>query len=285
MAQLSRSTRPCRAPGSRRRWAPSRPRSGSSSDSPRGTAEARRARAELREQSRGTPRGPRSTRTATPRRRSCRSPRARRAPARRRASTASVVARPRGRRRAAWSSRPLRVLLVRHAAVVAHPGLVHGVVPARHEAVDLVVRARRRRCCSRASTGCRRSSTSSVNQTRILKRKSRVVSAPTGQMSATFIEYGLSSSRAREQLEQRLVAAVEHAELAGLGHLAAEAHAAPAQDAALLVEHDRRPEVDGLLRGPARLARARRRSRRTRTRSPAACTRRPGRRSGSRAGG
>src|SRR5882672_11311847 len=37
-------------------------------------------------------------------------------------------------------------------------------------------------------------STSSVNQTRILKRKSRVVSAPTGQMSATFIEYGLSSS-------------------------------------------------------------------------------------------
>src|SRR5688572_31483796 len=36
-------------------------------------------------------------------------------------------------------------------------------------------------------------SVNDISQLRALKRKSRLVSAPTGQMSMTFIEYGLSN--------------------------------------------------------------------------------------------
>src|SRR5207247_5471783 len=44
-----------------------------------------------------------------------------------------------------------------------------------------------------------------------------------------------------------VVAAIEDAELAGLGDLVGEAHTAGAEDASLLVEHDMRPERHGLV--------------------------------------
>ena len=75
-------------------------------------------------------------------------------------------------------------------------------------------------------------------QTRTLKRKSRSVSAPTGQMSTTLADNGLSSTAAIEQRDRRMIAAVNHGQLIGLSDLLAEAHAAGALDAALTVEND-----------------------------------------------
>ena len=75
-------------------------------------------------------------------------------------------------------------------------------------------------------------------QTRTWKRKSRSVSAPTGQMSTTLPEYLFSSVLPGEEPDLRVVAPVEDAQLARSRDLVAEAHAARAQDAALGVEDD-----------------------------------------------
>ena len=85
--------------------------------------------------------------------------------------------------------------------------------------------------------------------------------------------------------DQRVVAAVLDAERVGLRDLAREAHAARAQDAALVVEHDALGQLVVLGRvRPWRRARPTAR-RCTRSGSPAACTRRPCRRCRSRPGG
>ena len=88
-----------------------------------------------------------------------------------------------------------------------------------------------------------------------------------------------------EGADEGAVAALQQLQLLVLGDLLAEAHAAVAEDAALAVDRDQRRELDRLLEvalvvGEAAFARAP-----SPSRCPAAGTRRPCRRRGSRAGG
>src|SRR5438093_13769080 len=77
--------------------------------------------------------------------------------------------------------------------------------------------------------------------TRTWKRKSRSVSAPTGQMSTTLPEYLLSSSRPGKSPISEW-SPRSKMQLPRAGDLVAEAHAARAEDASLGVEDDVRPE-------------------------------------------
>jgi hypothetical protein len=147
-------------------------------------------------------------------------------------------------------------LLVGHATLVADPGVVHGVVPARHVAVDLVVRdAEVDVATIRAARADARHVVEEPDadlEPEIL-RGERADRTDVGDVHRVVVV----ERNVRKRLDHRIIAAVHHHEFARLGHLAAEAHTAPAQDAALLVEHDRRPERHVLLERAARLARAR----------------------------
>ena len=92
---------------------------------------------------------------------------------------------------------------------------------------------------------------------------------------------------AGSEVDLAVVAALEDRRARSVfGDLVEEARAARAQDAALLVEHDERADVDRLVLLDLVLERERGSAAgRSPCSSPAACTRRPGRRSGSRSGG
>ena len=93
--------------------------------------------------------------------------------------------------------KPLRAarVMMAKAALVAHPDFVDLLVLARHHAQDfpsaaaLGAAARaQRRCCSPPRSDCRALGTFVISHGRARKRKSCVVSAPTGQMSVVLPE-------------------------------------------------------------------------------------------------
>ena len=190
-------------------------------------------------------------------------------------------------RASAACSRSLAVqALVAEAVAVGDPALVDRLVLARHHAHHPVAphlhdagwRRRRRagdavllasapRCARCSGTAC-------------------AVSAPTGQRSIMLPDSSESTRCARCTVPiSHVLAAAGRTEFHHAGDLLAEAHAARAVDAARhLLGRDQRADVLVAARRACPRCSARRRRRSPRP-GPAAGTRRPGRRSGSPAGG
>ena len=147
-------------------------------------------------------------------------------------------------------------LVIRHPAGVADPGLVHGVVATRQVAVDLVVRDSEVDVAAVAAPGA---DARHVVQEPDADLESEVLGgeradgADVGHVHRVVVR----ERHARVGLDHRVIAAIQDGELAGARDLAREAHAAAAQDAALLIKDDGRPEIHVLLERAARLARAR----------------------------
>ena len=79
---------------------------------------------------------------------------------------------------------------------------------------------------------------SASSHTRASKRKTRLVSAPTGQMSMVFPCHLLRQRAAWESVNAGIRSPAKEIQFMVIGPLVQEADAAPAEHAALLVQHD-----------------------------------------------
>ena len=132
------------------------------------------------------------------------------------------------------------------AAGVGHPGVVHGVVAARRDAVDLAF--------ARPDGRVRAGGGLGVDARGLLQEPHAHLEAEVGAGERAdgadvdgverVVVVQLAAGEAGQRVER---AAVDEAEDGVLGDLRGEAHAARAEDAAFVVERDARPEA-GLLR-------------------------------------
>jgi hypothetical protein len=132
--------------------------------------------------------------------------------------------------------------LVREPALVTQPGLVHRVVPPRDVPVDPVARHAHVHVAAHRTPGADAGNVVQEPDPHLeaeVLRGEGTDGAHIGHVHRVVVVEG----RVREGRDHRAVAAARHHELPGTRHLATEAHATPAEDAALLVEHDGRAEV------------------------------------------
>jgi hypothetical protein len=170
------------------------------------------------------------------------------------------------------------------AALVAHPGLVDRLVVARHQAQQL--RA------ARAGHHVAPAGAAGAEGAGFLEEPHALAEAELGggeradraEVDDVEIVVGVGLV-AGEAGEHAAGAALDEPEAVLAGHFLHEAHAARAEDAALVVEHDLGPErACAWACAPSPRGSGTRRGR-SRARTPAGGTRRPGRKWGSRAGG
>ena len=146
---------------------------------------------------------------------------------------------------------------VAEPTLVAHPRLVHVVVAPRQQPIDASA-------CGPdldvAAVGAARADAFGLVQephahlvVKVLAEE-RADRADVGGADRVVVGERLVG----KDVDHRLVAEIEDAELAGLGDLLTEAYAATAEDAAFLIEHDARTDVDTLEQLAARLLCARR---------------------------
>src|SRR6185503_16681263 len=136
--------------------------------------------------------------------------------------------------------------VIREPALVAHPVLVDGVVVARHEAPRAAV------LVMDLDVAAGRAAVAHARRRLELPRAHREPKVLRGQRADRADVDGVERVRVVELLAGRggqhlVIAAVGELELVLAGDLVTRANAARAQDAALLIEHDVRADIDDLV--------------------------------------